>query len=245
MIPSMSGTLDEQLDAEYRSLVSALHKDTVDTVVAVQQWWQPDCFRIVSLGGYTATGDDDEAAAREIERDWRDRVHPRLLTLVYGHPDPDVRFAADILDKRLWSMIMILSRPRPDDYARDEENSVAIHLTHDGFTRLRRAIYHAPFRVHRPLPDFDGNSVGNTEPLPGRMLKTIKQLQEAGVLPSESPMPGGDISEAVRRLSDILFMPEDERAKLFAENDVEDPSSDPETDTEEQEVKFGFSFPGN
>lgn len=86
-------------------------------------------------------------------------------------------------------------------------------------------------------------SVGNSEPLPGRMLQTIKELQEAGALPTDSPIPGGSISDAVRRLSDIFSMPAGERAAQLADNDVLDPANESVTDPEAQYVQFGFSFP--
>lgn len=64
---------------------------------------------------------------------------------------------------------------RPPNEKRDEENSLATQLIHDGFNKLRRAAYHAPFRVHRPEPDWEGVPIGNTEGLPGDILGRIKE----------------------------------------------------------------------
>ena len=45
-----------------------------------------------------------------------------------------------------------------------------------------------------------------------------------GVLDREvPPLPGFAISEVVKRISDIFFMPEDERAALFKDSNVTDP----------------------
>lgn len=243
----MSDASDSQLDIEYRAFVRSLHTDTINTVLAVESWWQPGCFRIAALGGYTEDGNtDSKDVAEAIEQDWRQIIHPRLLTLVNGHPDPDVRFAADVLVKRLWSMILIVTSPRHGrGRDRDEENSVAVHLVHDGFERLRRTTYHAPFRINRPSPTYTGVPVGNAEPLPGKMLETINALQAAGVLESDddSAIIRTAIPNAVRRLSDILFMPEEERAAAFARSSVPDPASSPsQTENDEaNRVKFGFS----
>lgn len=204
----MTDSAGGQLDAEYRAFVRDMHKDTIETILAVEDWWTQDTFRIAALGGYAAEGNDSEDTVRDIDQRWRGTVHPRLLTLVHGHPDPDVRYAADILDKRLWSIILIIDRPRrDDDDPRRDEKSVAVHLVHDGFMRLHRAAYLAPFRVNRPVPRYDGLSVGNTEPMPHELLATIRSLQEAGVLEKDTGLLNRAIPDAVRRLSDILFCP--------------------------------------
>ncbi|OZE85352.1 hypothetical protein CH298_21925 [Rhodococcoides fascians] len=79
----------------------------------------------------------------------------------------------------------------------------------------------------------------------GKMLETISALQAAGVLESDddSAIIRTAIPNAVRRLSDILFMPEEERAAAFARSSVPDPASSPsQTENDEaNRVKFGFS----
>ncbi|MGP3707045.1 hypothetical protein [Gordonia paraffinivorans] len=234
---------DPQLDAEYRAFIRSLHKDTIDAVVEVERWLKPDALRLATLGGYK---EPEEQLAKDLEADWRDRVEPQLLTLAQGHPDPDVRFAADILDKRLWSLILVIGDPqgsrartRPDDVI-----TVTIHLVHDGLSRLRRAAYHAPFRVHRPEPDYDGIPAGCREQLPDRMLETIKKLQEAGILPKkQDSLVDTSIADAVQALSDILFMSPADRAQLFADKDVEDPTKADTANVEGSRSGFGFTFP--
>ncbi|MFD6197210.1 hypothetical protein ACFWE3_10950 [Mycobacteriaceae bacterium NPDC060252] len=235
----MTADSDPQLDAEYRAFIRSMHNDTIATIVAVETWWKPDCFRIATLSGYVEDGQDSKDTADRIAEEWRRVIEPRLLTLIHGHPDPDVRFAADILDKRLWSAILILARPRSKPTYTEDENLVAVHLIHDGFARLRRAAYHAPWRANRPAPNYNGIPIGNAEPLPGKMLETIRALQEAGVLEKDSGLMKIATSDAVRRLSDILFMPDEQRAALFKENEVQDPIAEqPQPD---KELKFGFT----
>jgi hypothetical protein len=228
------------LDAEYRALIRSLHSETIETIVAVETWWTPNCFRIASLGGYDPDEDgrDPKAAADAIEDQWRKTVHPRMLTLVHGHPDPDVRDAADFLNKRLWSMILLVGTPRGK--RSDDENSVAIHLVHDGFKRLRRAAYHAPFRADRPVPRYDGAPIGNTEPLPGKMLSMIKQLQADGALEEGDPLWGRGIAEAVEQLSAIFSMPDEARRARLEGLKFEVPATD-EAEPESDTLKFGFA----
>ena len=59
-----------------------------------------------------------------------------------------------------------------------EENSLAIKLIHDGLTKLRRAAYHAPFRVHRSEPDWDGVPTGNKEGMAHDILARMKERGE-------------------------------------------------------------------
>ncbi|MGA6208040.1 hypothetical protein ACPESR_25135 [Nocardia testacea] len=236
---------DAVLSAEYRAFVRSLHKETIETVIAVESWWKLHAFRAAIRGGFDTgreDGPDSEAEADKLENQWRHEIRPPLMSLIYGHPDPDVRDAADFLDKRLLSIIIIITDPRAERRSREDENSVAIHLVHDGMQRLIRAAYHAPFRVERPEPRFEGHQIGNTEPLPGRMLELIRQLQDAGALePDEDRFLGSRIPEAVKRLSDIFFMPEDERVALFERFNVETPAAS-EPDLESLPQGFGFSF---
>ncbi|ORW32256.1 hypothetical protein AWB91_12430 [Mycobacterium paraense] len=183
--PELSATLD----AEYRELVRSLHRETIDIIVEFQEWW--DGVRIeddgtVVRGAFSVAvflmsresaedlNEEDQRAAKIAEARWRDTIHPRLSILINGHPDPDVREAADVLNKRSFEPIMMLNgTPRSD-----EVNGLAIKLIHDGLTALRRAAYYAPFRIHRPEPDWDGVPTGNAEGLPGDILKRMQERGE-------------------------------------------------------------------
>ncbi|WP_280453287.1 hypothetical protein [Nocardia cyriacigeorgica] len=237
---------DAVLAAEYRAFVQSLHKDTIDTIVATQTWFTGECFRIVSLGGYDPDREDgpnSEDVAQALVERWRREIHPRLMTVIHGHPDPDVRHAADILAKRLWSIVLILDRPRTEEREKSDETSVAIHLVHDGFMRTRRAAYMAPFRVERPEPRYSGYEIGRAEPGPREMLKLIRDLQDAGALEKDNDQElfGSRIPEAVAQLSDILFMPEEERSALFRHFDVEEPIAAPPEPEDAAPFQFGFT----
>ena len=177
--------LNATLDAEYREFVRSLHRETIAIIVEFEQWWDGThrntmgCFgpAVLKGAGEELSARDERAAALAEER-WRNEIHPRLSILITGHPDPDVREAADVLDKRSFHPIVVFHRPGKPSEKRQEENSLSIKLIHDGLTDLRRAAYHAPFRVHRPEPDWDGVPTGNQEGLPGDILAKMEERGE-------------------------------------------------------------------
>lgn len=233
---------DPQLDAEYRSFVKSLHGQSVAAILELERWWRPETYRMVALGGYEGEGQDSKEVAAALEKHWRQVVEPSLQFLVFGHPDPDVRFAADVLVQRTWSVIMIMTSPRGKGPMGADEMSVAVHLFHDGVARLRRAVYRAPFRVDRPQPDFEGHVVGNREPLPGRFLEVIRELQASGGVTVDEQAGGDGLAEAVRQLSAVFFLPPEQRAALFENNQVADPAAAAsDADAEDGEFRFGFN----
>ena len=233
---------DPQLDAEYRSFVKSLHGQSVAAILELERWWKPDTYRIVALGGYEGEGRDSNEVAAALEKHWRQVVEPSLQFLVFGHPDPDVRFAADVLVQRTWSVIMIMTAPRGKGPMGADEMSVAVHLFHDGLARLRRAVYHAPFKTERPEPDFEGHVVGNREPLPERFLEIIRELQTSGGVTVDEKAGGDGLADAVRQLSAVFFLPPEQRAAMFAENKLDDPAAGTvDADAEDGEFRFGFN----
>lgn len=226
------------LDAEYRELIRSLHSETIKTVAAVERWWMKECFLAIPFDETDDESAPDSDAPSVVAEDrWRNEVQPALSILVHGHPDPDVRTAADVLESRLGVMTLYLDARRRN--RSEDEVTVAVHLAHDGVSRLRRAAYRAPFRIERPEPTYEGISTGRAEPLPGKMLKMIQQLQDAGALTAGDPIFGGGIPAAVKQLSDIFFMPENERDALLKGMDVEVPAAD-ESGSERDAPGFGF-----
>jgi hypothetical protein len=185
VVAETSPELAAVLDAEYREFVRSLHKDTIAVIVAFESWWTgaqvktPGCFTpaVLAGAGHELRARDQRAAA-VAEEEWRRTIHPKLSMLINGHPDPDVREAADVLDKRSFEPIVMFDRPPAENKSQSEENKLAIRLIHDALTKLRLAAYHAPFRVHRPEPDWNGVPTGNEEGLPHDILKRIKERGE-------------------------------------------------------------------
>lgn len=164
----------EVLNAEYRAFIKALHPATVDTLLAVEAFWTQKLFpSVVAVSARDASevdrGPDPlERPEAELDAEWRREIRSKLLNLVHGHPDPDVREAADFLSSRLYGAIFYMA---PERAAREggEESRIAVRRVHDGITNLARAIYHAPFRVERPTPTYEGLPIGNSEPMPSRV----------------------------------------------------------------------------
>ncbi|WP_006245937.1 hypothetical protein [Mycolicibacterium tusciae] len=174
--PELSATLD----AEYRQFVRSLHRETIEIIVEFQEWWlgvrgeTRGCWTVaifmLSRESTEKLSDEDQVAAKVAEDRWRDTIHPRLSSLIHGHPDPDVREAADVLDKRSFHPIILFNKSGAPGENTKEEHELGLKLIHDGLTALSRAAYHAPFRIHRPEPDWDGVPTGNKEGLPHNIL---------------------------------------------------------------------------
>jgi hypothetical protein len=156
----------ETLDAEYRAFIKALHPSTVDTVVVVDTFWAmlyPAIVRVAERDPEDDRGPDpSELSEIDLYAEWRSTIRPQLLTLVYGHADPDVRNTAELLDRRILNALFYMNPTH--DRTEGEEVTVALQRGHDGLAELRRAVYHAPFRTNRPEPDYTGRPVHH-EPL--------------------------------------------------------------------------------
>lgn len=156
------------LDAEYRAFVKALHPSTVQAVVQIEVWWSQKLFP--SVMAIIAGGFDDplQSTEEELDKEFRHVIGPVVIGLVNGHPDPDVRDAADFLHSRLFGALFYMN-PKRAERRDGRESLIAVRRVHDGLSTLRRAVYHAPFRIDRPTdPTWDGVPVGNSEPLPSR-----------------------------------------------------------------------------
>lgn len=130
-------------------------------------------------------GRADAAEVDRVDRQWREEIRPALLRLLNGHPDPAVRDAADFFNTRLVGAMVLMHRRPGDPEMPDKEHvdnktldTFTIHLVHDGLTKLRRAAYHAPFRVHRPEPEWEGVPIGNSEGLPEDIMGRIEERGE-------------------------------------------------------------------
>ena len=165
-------TEPEDLAAEYRAFVRQLHKQTIGIVAEVSRYWLQELSpKIVEFTSGVFDQEDDEAEAErseiadragKLQHRLQNEIEPRLNILAYGHPDPDVRRAADVFVGRLNGVLLYHNFIR----AKRKEGksaSTAVNLAHSGLRDLRRAAYHAPFRIDRPEPEYDG--VGVVEPL--------------------------------------------------------------------------------
>lgn len=155
--------------AERRAFVRELHAETVRLVVDL------DLF-VRSLRGDAIAGPIGESKDRRsprtiVDEDWEDDLLKRLRQVEYGHPDPDVRDAAEQVDDDMWmyitmavSALEVLGR-RPRTL---EERSKVVSAIDAGMKGLRQAVYAAP---HRQVPKirYDGSQ---------RAPRTLRALAE-------------------------------------------------------------------
>lgn len=140
----------EVLAAEYRAFVRALHPASIKVLVAIDVFWLDQVYPLIR------PETDKEAPARpvtnELYGEFARIARPELLTLATGHPDPDVRAAAEALMIALERVVVSHIGDRPSD----PEGTALIVAVLDYLRALRRAVYRAPFRIERPTPVFDG-----------------------------------------------------------------------------------------
>ncbi|WP_131815181.1 hypothetical protein [Mycolicibacterium holsaticum] len=140
----------------------------------IDRYWKWELSREVSnfaAGVFDRDYSDDERKAfwgpqQGAAEQAPNEIEPQLNILAYGHPDPDVRRAADVFGRRMQGVVFChdVQRARRKD---GKEATTAIQLAHTGLRELRRAAYQAPFQVNRPEPDYDG--IGIVEPLPSQL----------------------------------------------------------------------------
>jgi hypothetical protein len=160
----------KKVQEERREFVRRLHAETVDMVVDL------DLF-VRSIRAAAVAGPDDQKELAEVEANIESRWERDLLRRVrrarFGHPDPDVREAAEAIDDEMWPyLVMARSRhqelhtvPRPKT---SEQRSDAVKAVERSMVKLRRAVYSAP---HRDVPNirYSGDDI------PSRLSRSIAQ----------------------------------------------------------------------
>lgn len=152
----------EVLAAEYRAFIKTLHPAAIQALVAVEGFWANRVYPFIPRE------DEDPLTNPEVtERilQFEREVKPQLMTLVCGHPDPDVRDASETLLRRMNAAIYYLD---PDNLklVADSKLEKVIADMVDSLQDLRRTLYHAPFRIERPEPRFNGDLIEDSAMLP-------------------------------------------------------------------------------
>lgn len=136
---------------ERRQFVRELHRETVDLVVDLDLWARS--LRASAVAG--ATDADDVAQAEEIiQSGWERDLLRRVRRARFGHPDPDVRDAAEAVDDEIWPFIIMARSPEKESGSfpptKTPEARQRVVKSLDGaMVELRRATYAAP---HRDVP---------------------------------------------------------------------------------------------
>ncbi|MFE3195839.1 hypothetical protein ACFXHA_43050 [Nocardia sp. NPDC059240] len=143
-------TDSEVLAAEYRAFVKALHPASIEVLVVVDGFWSHRLYPSIPQE-HEEMPERDEVL--KVFTEYKSTVTPQLLTLVSGHPDPDVRDAAEMTLSSLGHVIMFLAHLTPNEVA---GGAARIEKVLDNLKALRNALYRAPFRIERPEPRFTG-----------------------------------------------------------------------------------------
>jgi hypothetical protein len=132
-----------------------------------------------SIRGDVIAGAHDEAGARaKIDADWEGDLLRRVRRVRFGHPDPDVRDAADGVDNAMWIYIIAaglkLDPPAPlPDYSVEERRVISFEME-AALKELRRAVYLAPNRDVPAMIRFDGSNY------PSRLSRALEQEETDG-----------------------------------------------------------------
>lgn len=158
---------------ERREFVRQQHSQTVDLVVDVDLFVRS--IRSDAIGG----ADDEDATRALIEERWEGDLLRRVRHARFGHPDPDVRRAAEVIEDEMWPFITMAKHAyvegdsAPWNYDYDKRRPIAKAME-AALAELRRSVYAAP---HRDLPrnvDYDGAEI------PSRFYRALVAEQEEG-----------------------------------------------------------------
>lgn len=142
--------------AERRAFVRDLHPTTVDLVVDLDLFVRS--IRSDVIGGAT----DRSAVKQRIEAAWEGDLLRRVRRARFGHPDPDVRDAADGVEGHMWTYITTAMKeeqpPPPIKPLSEDQRGIISQEMEAVLKELRRAVYVAPNRdVPREIR-YDGSN---------------------------------------------------------------------------------------
>jgi hypothetical protein len=159
---------------ERRQFVRELHGDTVDLLVDVDLFVRS--LRSSAVAG--TTNSENVARVREvIQVGWEGDLLRRVRRARFGHPDPDVRDAAERVDDEMWPFIVMASSPERERGAfphtkTPEERLQAVRNLESAMVELRRAVYGAP---HRDVPAIRYTGAE----LPSRLARALDDNQRS------------------------------------------------------------------
>lgn len=161
----------DRVREELREFVRSLHADTVATVADL------DLF-IRDLSMAVLTGEQRPGAELsvrdEVQEGWDRGLLRRLRQLRFGHPDPDVRESAEVMEDEMWPFVT--AAKAPDDRVfppplTDEHRQEAYDNARVALVRLRAAVWTAP-RRDVPKGNYDGLD------LPSRLSRALERQRD-------------------------------------------------------------------
>lgn len=157
---------------ERRAFVRELHSDTVDLVVDLDLFVRS--LRAAALTG-TISEEERDRIKELIESHWEGNLLRRVRRARFGHPDPDVRRAAEQMDDVMWPFIVTARSPEreegpfPPTKTEDERRSAKDEVE-AALVEVRRSVYAAP---HRDVPKI--NYAG--EEIPSHFWRAVARDQ--------------------------------------------------------------------
>lgn len=162
---------------ERRAWVRSLHSETVDVVADMDLFIRS--IRAAAVAGPGAFLSREEIKAK-VDEKWEGDLLKRIRRLKFGHPDPDVRDAAEEVEDAAWPYISVASAPRDDpaDLLNVDglERQTALQTIEQAMIEFKRAVYAAPTRK---LPKSKGYT---GEERPSYLVRAIaeKARKDAG-----------------------------------------------------------------
>ncbi len=144
---------------ELRQFVRELHPSTVDTVTDLDLFVRE--LRSPALG----PADDKEVKSvrKHIRRGWEGDLLPRMRRLRYGHPDPDVRHAAEVMEDEMWPLMNMAKTPEhpswPSKPPTQERRGEVLNAAEAALAQIRLAVYNAPRRDVPRKHDYTGHDL--------------------------------------------------------------------------------------
>lgn len=141
---------------ERRAWVRTLHPETVGVVVDM------DLFNR-SLRAAVVAGADTEKESGQvrstIDDRWEGDLLKRLRALYFGHPDPDVRRAAEMVEDAAWPYMTAARHAYEEDgpfrFDPDKRKPI-LDTMNAAMVEFRRAVYAAPIRKLPKVEEYSG-----------------------------------------------------------------------------------------
>lgn len=140
--------------SELREFVRAMHLDTVATVADLDLFMRE--IRASVLTGMKQRPGSKLTSQELVEAEWDGGLLRRVRLLRFGHPDPDVRLAAEQMEDAMWPYVTSAVTERKD--VKDDARRETLDYADNAMRLLRTAVWNAPRRDVPRRYDYDGSN---------------------------------------------------------------------------------------
>lgn len=159
---------------ERRSFVRSLHAETVDVVADMDLFVRS--IRAAAVAG-SDTQEERDAVKGKVDEKWEGDLLRRVRRLRFGHPDPDVRVAAEQVEDAAWPY-MTAAGHAYDEPAnslfrlRETERTKAVDAMSRAMVEFRRSVHAAPTRDLPKGESYTG------EDMPSYLARAMAEAEE-------------------------------------------------------------------